>query len=126
MKFIMTSILVGLMVISFGQQGLVTREREYVDSSGKYLVKYTYDLFGGGSVPATYPEGQLHMDATIEVFRYDKCRCINPEYQLTLIGEPFNGQYIEAGCFEDRPEDMVAKAKILQLGIIARKKRLKE
>lgn len=87
--------------------------RMHYDSSGVYLVKYEINHAGVMIIPMVgYADGtpnpnQPHHDAWVTVYKLQK-------KDTVLIGKSFKGQYVEGGCFEDRPEDMVNHAKKLQ------------
>lgn len=100
-----------------------TFTREFQDSTGNYLVKYTIDWNGVVMIPSTYPPGAPHRDATIEVYKLVSCKCGDERYKEVLVGKSFPGQYIDGGCFEDRPKDMVNHAKKLQAEIDKPKKK---
>jgi len=52
-----------------------------------------------------------HHEATVTVYQIKVKKNIQ---DTIIVGKPFRGQYVEGGCFEDRPEDMVNHAKKLQ------------
>lgn len=85
------------------------------DSTGFYLIKYEYDP-DFCTIPLTYPAGEPHYFALITVYQV-------VENDTIQIGQPFDGTYVEKGCFEDIPEDQVKRAKstigmpIKELGI---------
>ena len=104
--------------------------REYYDSTGYYLVQYEINPTGVMIMPMVgYAEGtenpnKPHYDATVTVYEIKqrpiktkfttKLVATMPAIDTVLIGTSFKGQYVEGGCFEDRPEDMVNHAKKLQ------------
>ncbi len=67
-----------------------------------YVVEYTYNPIYF-SVPNTYPAGDPHYHAKIKVTKFDGDG-------FKPVGQPFFGEYIEKGCFEDVPEKLVAQA----------------
>ena len=114
MKYIFTLL---TMVICFAVCG--QEYREYSDSTGLYLVKYEIQRGGIVRVPAVLyvnedgseSGGAPHYDAWVTVYRIKMKKGIQ---DTTIIGTSFKGQYVEGGCFEDRPEDMVNHSKKLQ------------
>lgn len=117
MRYVFTLLMMVSCFAVFGQEF-----RDYSDSTGRYLVRYDIQRGGIVMVPAVLifnedgseSGGAAHYDAWITVYQITKCRCIRPEYDTTMVGKMFRGQYVEGGCFEDRPEDMVNHAKLLQ------------
>jgi hypothetical protein len=105
---------------------LVVRGQEYryhSDSSGVYLVQYNIDELAEIFVPAVavvdedgrfVSGGSEHYSAWITVYKIQKQRGVKSGLDTIMVGKPFRGQYVEGGCFEDRPEDMVSHAKKLQ------------
>ena len=79
-----------------------TAERTVEIPGHYYVVRYEYSS-GMASVPPTCPSGRPHYDATIEVFEV-------LDGSKIQIGRAFPGQYVEGGCFEDKPEMLVKKA----------------
>lgn len=75
-----------------------TIARTCILSNQLYLVLYDYDPKSPSSVPLTYPPGQTHYPCAVTVFK------------AQVVGGSFPGQVTLEGCFEDRPEDMVAQA----------------
>lgn len=77
-------------------------ERTYTYSNRFFVVCYDYctDYY---MIPATLPPGEPHYSATITVYEVIKGEKIK-------VCEPFSGQYIEKGCFEDAPESLVQQA----------------
>ena len=73
------------------------------DSTGFYLIKYEYNP-GYCTIPLTYPAGAPHYPALITVYQV-------VENDTIQIGQPFDGTYVEKGCFEDVPENQVKEAK---------------
>lgn len=73
-----------------------TAVRECVISNVTYMVKYEYNPHFG-SMPATFG-AKMHHGAKITVFRVEP------------VGKPFDGTYVDGGCFEDVPAEQVAKA----------------
>jgi hypothetical protein len=88
--------------------GQETRYKTYEDSTGMYLIKYDVD-FSSAFVPMTYPPGAPHYDATITV--YQIYHWVDKSKDTVLNGASFPGTYVKDGCFEDRPEDHIRKAK---------------
>lgn len=89
-----------LMEVTDATNTITERTCEY---KGKiYIVEYQYND-GYFSVPLTNPLGAPHYDARITVYEIDRGR-------RKQIAETFNGQYVEGGCFEDRPESLVKRA----------------
>jgi hypothetical protein len=105
--------------------------RDYSDSTGRYLVRYDINKNGLVMVPAVLifnedgseSGGAPHYDAWVTVYEIKiksfAKQTINavttlPKVDTVIIGKMFRGQYVEGGCFEDRPEDMVNHAKLLQ------------
>jgi hypothetical protein len=104
--------------------------REYFDSTGFYLVQYDIDRCGIMIMPMVgYAEGtedpnKPHYEAWVTVYQIKtsatqkkattKLLFTTLKTDTIMIGQPFRGQYVEDGCFEDRPEDMVNHAKLLQ------------
>ena len=68
-----------------------------------YTVYYSYDSSAAAFMPATIPPGAPHYHCTVFVLRGEK-----------RVGKPFSGIVTEEGCFEDKPEDMVARARSLK------------
>ena len=127
MRYIFTLLMLVSWMGVFGQGEVLsysfqTEIREYKDSTGEYLVKYEIQRGGIVFVPAVLiinedgskSGGAPHYDAMVTVYKIKKCKGIKPDYDTTIIGTSFKGQYVEGGCFEDRPEDMVNHAKKLQ------------
>ena len=73
------------------------------DSTGFYLIKYEYDP-DFCTIPLTLPAGEPHYFALITVYQV-------VENDTIQVGQPFDGTYVEKGCFEDVPEDQVKRAK---------------
>lgn len=92
--------------------GATTHQREVKVGSAKYIVSYEVkgcDPAKGEwncmvSVPATYPPGQPHYEATIMVFRISK------HGKHEAIGISFSGTWTPNGCTEDDPEKLVDQA----------------
>ncbi len=110
-----------LLVAVFCQSQTPDFEKEikyktYNDSTGNYLIKY--ELSSWFSVPMTDPPGPPHWDATLTVYKIVSCKCFIEKNDTLIIGRPFGGTYVEAGCFEDVPEYNVNQAKKLQLEAI--------
>lgn len=104
--------------------------REYFDSTGFYLVQYDIDKLGFVMVPLVGYSGdgenpnKSHYEALVTVYQI-KTKIAGTIPKITagtsilridtiMVGTSFKGQYVEGGCFEDRPEDMVNHAKKLQ------------
>lgn len=85
--------------------GTRTITRPHARDGTNYWVHFTYDPQGGGSIPATQPPGQMHYPCTVTVWANGQ-----------QVGTNFSGEVTEKGCFEDKPEDMVAKALSQNLG----------
>lgn len=98
------SFLFGLLGQSSVTTGIVhvhktrTIARTCTVSNQLYLVTYEYDPLGGCFVPATNPPGQPHY------------KCKTTVFKAVQVGQPFDGDVTEDGCFEDVPEDMVKNA----------------
>ena len=75
----------------------------YQDSMGFYLIKYEYNP-EYCTIPLTLPAGYPHYPALITVYQV-------VDNDTIQIGQPFDGTYVEKGCFEDVPEDQVKEAK---------------
>jgi hypothetical protein len=86
-------------------------QKTYKDSTGFYRIEYEYcNCFA--MIPATYPAGQPHYDATITVYRVDSIDTPNNTTTITQrICDPFKGTYVANGCFEDTAKMQVEKAK---------------
>ena len=112
MRYIFTLLMLVSCFAVFSQE-----YRMWFDSSGVYLVQYEINPTGVMIMPMVgYAEGtenpnKPHYDATVTVYRIKTKKNIQ---DTTIIGTSFKGQYVEGGCFEDRPEDMVNHAKKLQ------------
>lgn len=77
-------------------------ERTVTYSNRFFVISYDYNT-SSCLIPLTYPPGEPHYSATITVYEVIKGEKIK-------VCEPFSGQYIEKGCFEDNPETLVKQA----------------
>lgn len=84
------------------QDYISTAERTFEDTTGFYIIHFEYNT-AYCTIPATFPAGAPHYGATITVYKVIDGR-------KKMIGEPFGGQYIEKGCFEDASEYLKNKA----------------
>src|SRR5687768_13057403 len=73
--------------------------RSCVRDGTNYMVHFVFDPNGLGWVPATNTPGHMHYPCTVTVFGNG-----------LQVGTNFTGEVTRKGCFEDRPEDAVAKA----------------
>jgi hypothetical protein len=78
-----------------------TAERTVEIPGHYYVVRYEYGT-GMVTTPAVYG-AKAHYDAQIEVFEVID----GSKHQ---IGTKFAGQYVEGGCFEDKPETLIQSA----------------
>lgn len=78
---------------------LDTISRPWTRDGTNYMVNFMYDPHGPCSIPATNPPGQPHFPCRISVWAGG-----------VQVGTNFTGEVTVKGCFEDRPEDAVAKA----------------
>ena len=84
---------------------IVTSEKNYNDSTGFYVIRFDYDD-SWWTIPATYPPGPPHYDATITVYQIK-------DGKKEVLGEPFVGFFTDGKCYEDEPGYLVRKAKVL-------------
>lgn len=77
-----------------------------------YGVHYTYNP-SWCTIPATSPPGDPHFEAQIQIWRNMR-KFDDGRYAIdagsSKVGDSFAGTYVEKGCFEDRPNDLVIRA----------------
>ncbi|MBN2482237.1 MAG: hypothetical protein JXB19_10875 [Bacteroidales bacterium] len=84
-------------------------ERIYEDSTGTYVIRFTYGMFDGYTpVDADESSVEVRYSAFIEVFRLENC---NQE----LIGHGFMGTYSPKGCIYDEAEYLISEAQKIEL-----------
>jgi len=82
-----------------------TAERTYSDSTGSYVIKFTYGMFS----PYEGEEaGELRYSAFIEVFHLDNS-------ERKLVGRGFMGTYAPEGCIYDEADYLISEAKKIEL-----------
>ena len=80
-----------------------THERTFSDADGSYVIRYHVRNDALISAPVTYPAGQFHYSARIEVLKVvDKKR---------ILLDAIDGFWTKRGCFEDDPRNLVLRAK---------------
>ena len=84
--------------------------KDHSDSRGSFRIRYEYDE-GYFMRPSTFPLGEPHYFAKIQVYRKDGT-------DLKMIGDTMEGYYVELGCFEDDPREHVSEAIIVELNRI--------
>jgi hypothetical protein len=111
MKPLLFTLFLSLSLAGFGQgdpfkmNGTKTAEVNFQDSAGFYVIQFSYnDEFC--MIPATYPPGCPHYDATITVYQIKNGK-------RELLGEPFGGTFTGGKCYEDEPGYLVRRAKVL-------------
>ncbi len=82
-----------------------TDEITFSDSTGFFIIRFVYD---GSycSIPATYPAGCPHYDATVIVSQVT-------DGKEKKLGDQFQWTYTKQKCYEDNPATLVRYAKIL-------------
>jgi len=78
-------------------------ERTCTVSNRTYQVNYDYDNSRFWQ-PLVIGNSKAHYDAAINVFL-----CVETNI-LARVSKEFGGTYVDGGCFEDKPEDLVVKA----------------
>lgn len=91
-------------------------ERTYQDSTGYYIIKFLYNS-QYCMIPSTYPSGQPHYSAIIEVYKII-------DGKEKIMGKSFGGIYTSNGCFEDDPKYLIKEA--LKLEKKKNKKKIKK
>lgn len=82
-------------------------ERNYSDSSGSYVIQFTYGMFepytpvGGG-------EDEIRYSAFIEVFKIE-------DGVQKLVGHGFMGTYSPDGCIYDEADYLITEARKIEL-----------
>jgi hypothetical protein len=107
-KLLMILLISFLGAFYFIESYAIQASRNYQDETGFYVIDFDFDN-SYYLVPATNPPGQPHYQATITVYQIVDGKKI-------IIGESFDGQYTEKGCFEDDPKYLIDKARKNQLG----------
>lgn len=109
MKILMATLLLAA-APAWGQTlftaGEKTVTRNYQISNEYYTIEFKFNT-SWFSRPATLPAGHPHYAAKITV-----CQIING--QRLKVGDTFDGQYTEHGCFEDEPSSLVQRAKLIE------------
>ena len=81
-------------------------EREYNDSTGMYVIRFTYGMFKGRT-PVAGDEDEIRYSAYIQVYRIDDCT-------QKLIGRGFMGTYSPDGCIYDEAGYLISEARKLE------------
>ncbi len=90
-------------------------ERTYEDSTGTYVVRFTYGMFDPYE-PLGEEEGEIRYSALIEVFEIKNCSQV-------IIGHGFMGTYDPEGCIYDEAEYLISEARKIALRAERRKRR---
>lgn len=77
-------------------------ERIFEDSSGTYVIRFTYGMFEGWT-PVDATDDEIRYSAFIEVFKLENC-------VQTRIGKGFMGTYSPKGCIYDDAEYLISEA----------------
>ncbi|MBN1158174.1 MAG: hypothetical protein JXA61_02235 [Bacteroidales bacterium] len=86
-----------------------TAERVYKDSTGTYVIRFTYGMFDGyAPADAVDNSDEVRYSAFIEVFRLENCR-------QELIGNGFMGTFSPEGCIYDEAEYLISEARKIEL-----------
>ena len=87
-------------------------ERTYSDSTGSYVIKFTYGMFSPYEAVGE-EEGELRYSAFIEVFRVQNS-------DRDIIGHGFMGTYAPKGCIYDEADYLISEAKKIEMRASAR------
>lgn len=82
-------------------------ERTYNDSTGSYVIKFTYGMFSPYEAVGE-EDGELRYSAFIEVFKVDN-------YEKHLIGRGFMGTYAPKGCIYDEADYLISEARKIEM-----------
>lgn len=82
-------------------------ERTYSDSTGSYVIKFTYGMFSPYEAVGE-EEGELRYSAYIEVFRVEN----SDRY---IVGHGFMGTYAPEGCIYDEADYLISEAKKIEM-----------
>ena len=82
-------------------------ERTYRDSTGFYVIRFTYGLFDAYT-PVGGEEGEVRYSAYVEVFRIEDCI-------QSIVGQGFMGVYSPNGCIYDEADYLIKEARKIEL-----------
>lgn len=82
-------------------------ERNYMDSTGSYVIRFTYGMFEP-YVPVGGDEDEVRYSAFIEVFQIE-------DGVQKLVGHGFMGTYSPDGCIYDQCDYLLSEARKIEL-----------
>ncbi len=85
-----------------------TAERMYDDSSGSYVIKFTYGMFSPYEAIGEDESAEIRYSAFIEVFQVENS-------ERRLVGHGFMGTYAPEGCIYDEADYLISEAKKIEL-----------
>lgn len=90
-------------------------ERTYEDSTGTYVIRFTYGMFDPYE-PLDEDDTGIRYSALVEVFEIKDCGQV-------IIGHGFMGTYAPEGCIYDEAEYLISEARKIELRADRKKSR---